>query len=62
MNRLGLSPALRGDKSPLIVAHVYELMDRRLRFDHRWGEKGHMFYPPRLMWPFIEQAFVELEE
>jgi len=43
------------------VACVYDLMDQQARFDHRWGEKGHMFYP-HLMWPFIEQAFVELEE
>jgi len=41
------------------VASVYKLMDQRERFDHRWGEQGHMFYP-HLMWPFIDQAFVEL--
>ena len=43
------------------VARVYDRLDQEGRFAHRWGEQGHKFYPD-LMWPFIENAFAEIEK
>ena len=43
------------------VARVYDRLDQEGRFAHRWGEQGHKFYPD-LMWPFIENAFAEIDK
>lgn len=43
------------------VARVYDRLDQEERFAHRWGEQGHKFYPD-LMWPFIENAFAEIDK
>jgi len=43
------------------VARVYDRLDQEGRFAHRWGEQGHKFYP-ELMWPFIENAFAEIDK
>ena len=43
------------------VARVYDRLDQEDRFAHRWCEQGHKFYPD-LMWPFIENAFAEIDK
>ena len=42
------------EKAMAHVKAVYSAAGKAERFDHRWGEQGHRFYPD-LMWPFIEK-------
>ena len=39
------------------VRSIYAAATAANRFQHRWGNEGHKFYP-EIMWPFIESALM----
>ncbi|MEC7564850.1 MAG: alpha/beta hydrolase family protein [Planctomycetota bacterium] len=43
------------EKAMARVKQIYKAAQAGDNFAHRWGDKGHQFYP-ELMWPFIEAA------
>jgi hypothetical protein len=44
------------ERAASAAAAIFKAAGVPERFEHRWGESGHKFYPD-LMWPFVSQVF-----